>query len=731
MEGSLAYSWASGERPPRIELALSAPDIDLDRAYALAQGALADTVFEWPREGTLSLKVGRTMVAGVEARQADIDLQFDRRGLEIARLSIGDFGGAAVAVTGSVDTQASRGTLAFGVDGRSFDGIAKLIEKFAPQAAAEFRRSTVHLVPAKLQALLTVGAEPPPAAASPNAALRITGSAGGFKVDLQAQTHPAAATFTADTLSRLTNAKLDLTGRIDAGEGGALVELLGLDPLVAVGTPPGRLTFAANGPLDGDMAITGELVAGGLDASAEGSLRLADSDGVAVRAAIRIAQATLRNPRPRAAGRPIETLPIALTANLALAGGVVDLTDIAGTAAGIGVGGHLKIGLAEPVTVDGDIDIVEFDLLSVIAAATGTSLQRGTAAVWPAEPFEQGLLGEVSGQLRIKSAHVALTPRQAVRNVRSVVHFDRSKLAFEQIDGAFAGGHVAGEIVFGRESDSITVQSRLRLTDADLAELVRGGPPPLSGRLTTDIEVQGTGRSPIALVGALKGGGTFTLRDGGIARLDPGAFGAAIRSVDQGLSIDPERVRERMEQALAAAALTIALAEGEIAIADGQAHLSNTVVRAQGADLAVSGRAMLTEDLVDAKLVLSGSARPDALGGARPDIAITLKGPIDAPKRALDVAAFSNWLALRFVEQQSKRIDALESSPSAGDTPDPQDTAPGAQPSATTPATPTGTIRPATQPRPRPTTQPAVPSVSPARPPLDLRPPPPRRSSQL
>src|SRR5262249_35027711 len=32
MEGRVAYSWANGERPARIEASLSAPDIDFDRA---------------------------------------------------------------------------------------------------------------------------------------------------------------------------------------------------------------------------------------------------------------------------------------------------------------------------------------------------------------------------------------------------------------------------------------------------------------------------------------------------------------------------------------------------------------------------------------------------------------------------------------------------------------------------------------------------------------------------
>ena len=44
----------------------------------------------------------------------------------------------------------------------------------------------------------------------------------------------------------------------------------------------------------------------------------------------------------------------------------------------------------------------------------------------------------------------------------------------------------------------------------------------------------------------------------------------------------------------------------------------------------------------------------------RPDVVIALKGPIETPKRTIDVAAFSNWLAVRAVEQQSRKLDVLE-----------------------------------------------------------------------
>ena len=49
-------------------------------------------------------------------------------------------------------------------------------------------------------------------------------------------------------------------------------------------------------------------------------------------------------------------------------------------------------------------------------------------------------------------------------------------------------------------------------------------------------DVGGTGLSPVALVGSLKGSGKIVLADGQIAGLDPHTFDAVTRAVDQGLA---------------------------------------------------------------------------------------------------------------------------------------------------------------------------------------------------
>src|ERR1700751_5307813 len=75
--GRLAYAWASDSRPARLNAALTAPEIDLDRAQAVAKAVVGDTPFDWPREGALSLKIGRAVLAGVEAKRVDVDMRID------------------------------------------------------------------------------------------------------------------------------------------------------------------------------------------------------------------------------------------------------------------------------------------------------------------------------------------------------------------------------------------------------------------------------------------------------------------------------------------------------------------------------------------------------------------------------------------------------------------------------------------------------------------------------
>jgi uncharacterized protein involved in outer membrane biogenesis len=679
--GRLAYTWARDDRPARLEAALTAPEIDFDRIQAVAKAVLGDTAFDWPREGALSLKIARALVAGVEAKQAEVDMRGDANGFEIARLAVADFGGATLAVKGRIDAapRSPRGALTLDVDARALDGVLMLVEKIAPAASEQLRRSASRLTPLTLRAVLGLD---PAAADSTAAKLKIDGRAGTLRV--QAEASATGDTVTRGTLAALAAAKLEFSARLDGDDGGALIELAGLDRILMAEKRPARLTLAAKGPLDGDLAVEAQFAAGAANIAGKGTVRVGDGEKEA-ELSVKLTNANLRAPRPTPAGRPAEPLPASLTARLALREGMLRLTDVTGTVAGASVRGRLALGLQQqPVSIDGDIEVGALDLPAAIGAVIGMPAQgEGTvasgasanaSALWPAEPFEQPL-PSFSGEVAVKAARVALTPKLSARDVRGTVHFGQAQLSLQDVEGSIAGGRLSGELTLLRRADGLTARTRVRLVDANAAELLPGDGS-LSGRLRIDVAAEGSGMSPVALMGSLAGSGSFTLESARLPRLDPAAFDNVVRAVDQGLPIDAIRIRDRMDAALARGSLGITSAEGEITISEGQARLSNSTVRAQRADLGANGSVNLIDRALDARLTLFAAGGAASAEDIRPEVGIMLRGPIDTPKRTIDVAALASWLALRAVEQQSKKLDVLE-----GRTP-----APPAQPAAATPS---------------------------------------------
>jgi uncharacterized protein involved in outer membrane biogenesis len=752
--GRLAYAWANDSRPARLDVSLAAPEIDLDRVHALAKAMLGDTAFDWPRAGALALKVDRALIAGVEAKRADVNLRIGGDGIEIDRLAIADFGGAALVVKGRIDSRAQspRGALTLDLDARTLDGLTTLVEKFAPQRADQLRRSAGRLTPVALRASLAVD---PAAGANTaaNAKFKVDGRAGSFRIALQGDAGGDDNQFKLDNLAALKTAKTGLSLRVDADDGSTLAELLGLDRFIAVDTRPGRLVVAARGPLDGELALDGQFAAGALDISTNGTIRLADPANPTAGLNIKVSNANVRSPRPVAAGRPGELVPVSATAGLDLADGRLHFTDVAGTVAGTNVRGRLTLGMQQqPIAVGGDIEVGTANLPSLIAlaigipgqsagASAGTGAAASTASSgsgpWPAEPFEQGLI-RLNGQVSVKAARVALTPKLSAQDVRGVLHFGETQLALQVTDGTLAGGPMTGELVFLRDGEGLIARSRLWLSAANAAELLPGEGL-LSGRLTLNVATEGTGMSAVALVGSLNGGGTFKLENARVVRLDPTAFDTVIRAVDQGLPIDAVRIRDRMDAALASGVLAVPLAEGAITIEGGQARLSGTTVRAQRADVAVSGGVNLAEGALDARLTLSGTGGPGAAANTRPEVFVALKGPLDAPKRTVDVAALASWLALRAVEQQSKKLDVLEgrepavtparpainvnTQPTRG-APATQPAAPEAAPAEPGAALPNVQTQPASAPKPKPAAPAAEQRAPPLPPPIDIRPAP-------
>jgi len=404
-------------------------------------------------------------------------------------------------------------------------------------------------------------------------------------------------------------ADVRLDGTLDAPEGAALFKLIGLDRIAAAGKGPGRLTLQLAG-------TAADKLGGSLQLSATG---------------------------------------LAFNSRVAYAGSTVSLDDIDARLGTSSIRGHAAVGTASPRTIDGALDVDTLDAEDLAAVLVGTAAY---AAGWSPVAFAGGLIGDVSGGLALNAQRAALTPNLALRNFKTSLHFGKDAVSLDEMAGELAGGRFSGQLSLRSTDSGLAARGKFAMTGADAASLLGAARPPVSGALDIAADVEGTGFSAAALIGSLHGTGTVALSNGQLAGLDPRAFAAVERAVDGGMAPDAAHVSVIVEKALASGRFPVARAQGGLAISAGQARLSDIHLQDDNAALAVGGNFDLTDGTLDARLVLSGPAQA---GAARPDIFIALNGPLAAPARTIDASALSGWLTLRAIENQSKRLKALES----------------------------------------------------------------------
>jgi len=615
LEGRLAYRWPAGDRPARLEAELGAAEFDIDAMLQFADAAFAGMELQRPGELALALELGRARIAGLEARKTTVHLNLDGGGLDLQRLSVEDFGGAALRASGRLDTQSSspRGNIAVDLDARDLGGVIALAEKFAPPVAEALRRLAGPHSSAKLRATLDMAGAPANAAtAHATAKLDIAGHIGAVRVNV-------AVGATGDP-GALAAADVRVEGQLDADDGAALLALIGLDRIAVADKQPGRITLTAAGPLNRDIRIDGKIVAAPIEANGQGVVHFLGDQPV-----------------------------------------IAKFDQFAGTIGGSKVQGQLALTFGAPMRLDGRIDIDWLDAPAVLAVAFGMPAQRtarNAALAWSLEPFAPSL-SNLTGRIEITAARAGFAPKLVAQPLRGVLRSEASQIAFEELEGGLAGGRFTGQLAFVSSLAGFAARGQIALAGAEIATLVPvEGRPPVTGRLALQAALEGVGLSPAAFVGSLHGGGTITIEDAQVAGLNPQVFDELIRAVDLGIRTDANQIREFVTALLDQGYLSVRQANGTIAIAAGQARVIESHVQAKGADLAVAASLDLSKATFDAMVTLSGL--PVVSTAGRPTISVALKGPLAAPKSTINTDSLSGWLALRSVEQQSERLDTLE-----------------------------------------------------------------------
>ena len=422
------------------------------------------------------------------------------------------------------------------------------------------------------------------------------------------------------------------------------------------------MTLTANGPLDGEVRVTGLATAGGFSAAAQGGLHLGAKPAPTGSLQVKTSAADLRPLRRTLTGQPGTGFATSASAIIGFAGSDLTLSDLVVNVGKSALHGRLDLKLSNPIAVGGDVAADDVDAAAIAGMLLGLpSIAPNAAKPWSVAPVGAGAFGPVSGAVNFKFDRAALTPALIARDLKGVVQFQPPEIALRDLDGKVAGGRLTGGLTFRRDPQAFAAQGHVELAGANAAAFIASNSNAIDGVLTAKLQGESQGLSPEAIIGAFHGGGTLALSRSQFAGINPAAFDVAIRVADQSGTIDAPKIRAAVSAAMDNGRLMVPKAEAEVTITAGQIHLSNAKLQAQGgAELLLDGALDLNAEIVDAQLTLSRQPEANALIPARPELAVTVKGPLATPEKKIDVSALVGWLTLRATEQQTRRLELLE-----------------------------------------------------------------------
>ena len=731
--GKIAVGVASPNSGAHLDAALQADQLDLDAAAGFVR-AVAGPRADWPAQAALSLNVARARSSGQELRPFAVKFSYSPKIVALEQLNVGQSNGVNIEGSGSFDRSDATGILTLRAGAPSLSQVTALVAPFAPSVAERLNAAGSPAGPARIKLALDLGKDPE---AADRAAARaiVDLSAPQLQGSATLTSKPQLAALQALDLDRLRTSDVNVTAKLAAGRSDALLGLLGLDKAVAANDGPAQFEGSVNGRWRAPLQVSARISGAGIDADAQGTvepwdgLQQAKGSG-----SLRVRKVNLA---PLFGLKPSDILlqNISLSSHVALGGNRLTFDDLDSANPGSRLRGHLTLALGDQREVEGEVGLDTLDLAPALALAIGATGRDGT------EPLAAGLSRGWRGHVTFQALRGALPDGLELRPVSGVIRSDGQSITFDALKGKIGGGDAAATIDAREGATGLAVNASVELKNVDGAALHYRNLKMPSSRVSLQMSLQSQGRSVAALTGALTGNGTVTLQEASIMGLDPRAFEVAIRASDAGQPTDEAKLKRMVEPVLASGALLVPTAQIPFTIHDGRLRVGATTLDSDGARAIVSGGYDIPADQADVRATLSSTTIGS--GSSQPEIQLFLAGPPGALTRNLDVTSLSSWLAVRVIDRETRRLDAIErGQPIQGEGAVPPSTA--ALPLPATPPRPpiiaprppapppAQAAPPATSPGPSAANPPATVSqqLAPLPPPIDVRPapgPPPAR----
>lgn len=645
VEGQVVVSHRQADRGFRVEADLKSERLDLDSAAAFAR-SLAGPQGEWPDEGKLSLDVGRAVSAGQELSPLIAKIAYSPAKISLEQVKIGQLENVTLDAAGNFDRLNATGWLALNSSAASLGRLTSLVVPISPVLAARLNAMGSGPGPARLKLALDVTKN---AAQSDRVQARAVADLDSalLKLGVTVTGRPSVAAIQGLDLAALSRSEVWIDSKVSSGQGRSLLALLGLDRVVSAGDGPGQFEGTATGAWGAPLRLKAKISATGLDADAEGAAEpwaaeAKASLGLKVRSA---------DFGPLLDLKPQDTLAqnIGLSSRVSLSGNRLTFDDLDSNLAGSRLRGRVAVTLGDEKEIEGEIGAEQ------LALAPAFALAIGAAGHDAAEPLGTGLVKGWRGKVAFQALRGTLPGGSELQPVSGVIKGDGQSLTLDAITGKIGGGDVTATIDARPGATGIVVNASAQLTGVDGAALRYRNLAMPAGRASLQMTVTSQGRSAQALAGALSGSGTLTLDAARIAGLDPRAFEVAVRANDTGQVKDDVRLKQIVEATLPAGALAVPSAQIPFTIRDGRLRVGATTLDGNGVRAIVSGGYDIAADQADIRAALSLT-----MTTGRPEIQLLAVGTPDSLNRSVDVAPLSSWLAVRAIDHETKRLDAIE-----------------------------------------------------------------------
>lgn len=648
--GSLALtSGAAGERP-RLVGDLTADRLDGGNLPKLSSFAAAAV----PLDVSLGLASQSARFAGggtapIDAGQLALHITKTGDDVTLDQFSVTGFGGAAVTATAAIDAAKHLRTEGR-IEAKAVAPLAGVLRQIMPDAVTEMlstHASSISPLNLDFKAEGTLDAD---FGFNPTIASG-EGSVGAVRV---------TASFTPESAQKFGTPIVNMVVNLAAADAGAVLRQWGIAGAGQLGA--GQADIVARGTLKDGFDASATLKLSEATAAFDGRLGLANGSGhlkTGGTSAANLLQTT--GLMPSATSSSAGTWDAA--GDVAWGEGRVSIGKLLGHFGGSSVAGAVELRNSPPAldapptqVVTGLLMIDETSLRSLWGLALVLPAQGGTR---PAEIWQKAKFGSMASlprsEIALKVGTLDLLPGLSARDAALTLRIAPGSVTLANMTGRLLSGTAAGTVTLRRDGPAASLSGQISLAAVPF-EL-----PSLAGRLSTTLDLASTGSSPDALIASLAGEGVVAIAGTRMPRLDPDALNRIAKGFDaDGIEVEDATVRDALGGALDKGAIALGELSAPATVAAGTLRVMGLQTRAPGYTATSEGALDLRDLELTARTTVTTAQVPKDWKGDPPQVTVTWSGPLGAPNRNIDAAAFVNGLAARAIARDQERIELIQ-----------------------------------------------------------------------